>query len=35
VMLAANVNRPSALKALKQSKGYVRQAIAAARKQPK
>jgi N-acetylmuramic acid 6-phosphate etherase len=32
VMLAANVNRPKALKALKASKGHVRQAIAAARK---
>lgn len=33
VMLAASVNRPKAVEALKQSKGHVRQAIAAARKQ--
>jgi N-acetylmuramic acid 6-phosphate etherase len=35
VMLAANVNRPKAVQALKQSKDHVRQAIAAARKQSK
>jgi N-acetylmuramic acid 6-phosphate etherase len=35
VMLAANVNRPKALKALKASKGHVRLAIASARKQSK
>jgi N-acetylmuramic acid 6-phosphate etherase len=32
VMLAANVNRPKALNALKASKGHVRQAIALARR---
>ena len=32
VMLGANVNRPKAMQALKQSKGHVRQAIALASK---